>query len=60
MVTIGIARSPEDEYRVFWKEGNKDIEAKAYYTDDPEDAVNTLIDTMRQAARRTIPLNIIR
>jgi hypothetical protein len=42
-ITIGITRKPStDEYRVFWKEGKKDIESKAYYTDDALDAVNTL------------------
>ena len=33
------------EFRVFWKdESGKDVESKAYYTDDPEDAVDTLYD----------------
>lgn len=42
-ITIGITKKPSTgEYRVFWKEGNKDIESRAYYTDDPLDAVNTL------------------
>ena len=45
MNTVGITRVSEtDEYRVFWRdERGKDDEAKAYYTDDPEDAVNTAI-----------------
>jgi hypothetical protein len=43
-VILGITRVPETkEYRVFWKQGNKDDEAKACYADDPEDAVNTLL-----------------
>lgn len=31
------------EYRVFWKDNNRFDEPKTYYTDDLEDAVNTLI-----------------
>ena len=50
MVTVGIKYlSTTDEYRVFWQVDNKDDEAKAYYTDDAEDAVNTLIDTIERA-----------
>ncbi len=51
MNTIGIIRVPDtDEYRVFWKdERGKDIEAKAYYTDDPEDAANTMICILEEA-----------
>ncbi len=64
MVVVGITRQPEwNQYKVFWKDGNKDDEAKAYYTDDPEDAVNTLIavlsghpETTMTEARTTINL----
>jgi len=50
MVKIGITYQPStNEYRVFWNENNIDVEAKAYYTDDAEDAVNTLIDTIERA-----------
>lgn len=42
-ITIGISKRPiTGEFVVFWKEGNKTYENKAYYTDDPLDAVNTL------------------
>lgn len=51
MNTVGIVRvSDTDEYRVFWiDERGRDVEAKAYYTDDEEDAVNTLIDVIERA-----------
>jgi len=60
MVTIGITRvSDTDEYRVFWKdEQGRDVEAKAYYTDDPEDAVNTLIDTIERAQASGIEVEL--
>ena len=49
MVVIGITKKPETgEYRVFWKENGKDNEAKAYYTDDPQDAVNSLLSILER------------
>ena len=49
-ITIGITYDDStEEYRVFWKEDGRDIEAKAYYTDDPEDAVQTMNSIVRQA-----------
>ena len=60
MNTVGITRvSDTDEYRVFWRdERGKDDEAKAYYTDDPEDAVDTLIDTIERAQAAGIDVKL--
>lgn len=60
MNTVSITRvSDTDEYRVFWEnERGRDVEAKAYYTDDPEDAVDTLIDTIERAQASGIEVEL--
>ena len=43
------------EYRVLWREGSKSSkpdERKTYYTNDPLDAIDTLIDTGTRASRQ--------
>ncbi len=51
MNTVGITYNLDtNEYRVFWKdEQNRDIESKAYYTDDADDAVETLVAIVERA-----------
>ena len=48
-IVIGIQKRLEDEgdYRVFWRKDGKDDEGKAYYTNDPEDAVGTMVALSR-------------
>jgi hypothetical protein len=41
-VVVGVTRPKQVDYRVFWKDNGKDIEAKAYYTDNITDAVQTM------------------
>jgi len=59
MVIVGITRKAEtDEYRVFWNENRRDDEAKAYYADDPEDAVDTLIDVYERALESGLDIRL--
>jgi len=59
MITVGITRIPStSEYRVFWKDGNRYSEARSGYTDDPEDAVNTLLSTYQTAKERGFNIKI--
>lgn len=52
MVTVGISYKPSvAEYRIFWRTYGKDDESKAYYTDNPDDVVQTLeqvVDSSRK------------
>jgi len=58
-ITVGITRKPEtDEYRVFWKEGNKYVESKAYYTNEPLDAVLTLGSVFRRAKKNGAQISV--
>lgn len=59
MVVIGISKKPSTgEYRVYWKENGKDSEAKAYYTDYPIDAVETLFDIETRSQLAGIPVRV--
>lgn len=59
MVEIGITKRPSTgEYRVFWKENGRDIEARAYYTNDYVDAVDTLFNIEDQNRTIGIPTRV--
>ena len=59
MVEIGITRKPSTkEFRVFWKENGRDVEAKAYYTDFLTDAVETLYDIESRNEKAGIPAKV--
>ena len=59
MVEIGISKKPSTgEFRVFWKENGKDIEARAYYTDWWQDAVDTLLTIELHNNASGIPTSI--
>jgi len=48
MITVGITER-QGEYRVFWRENGRYDESSAYYTDDPQDAVFTLLSMVERA-----------
>lgn len=49
MIEIGVSKVySTGKYRVWWREDGRYDEAKAYYTDDAEDAVVTLLDIQRR------------
>lgn len=59
MVIIGISKVRNTgEYRVYWKEDGRDNEARAYYTDYPSDAVDTLFDVETRSQLAGIPVRI--
>lgn len=59
MVTIGITKVRDTgEYRVFWRDGRRDDEGKAGYTDDALDAVGSMYATYRYAKAQGIPIQI--
>jgi len=46
-IIVGITRDPDTrEYKVFWVHGGESQEEPAYYTDDPQDAVDTMLATV--------------
>jgi len=50
-VLVGITRTykhDHEDWRVFWKDNGKDIEAKAYYTNNIHDAVRTMFQEARK------------
>lgn len=61
-VFLSIARDKTTrEYKVLWREGSaksKPIESKTYYTDDLQDAVLTLIGTIKRATKRNLEVSI--
>ena len=59
MITVGITKKVSTgEYRVFWKAWGKDIEDKAYYTPDAEDAVFTLMATLESTLDLGLPIKM--
>ncbi len=57
MIKVGISKVRDDggyttdEYRVYWVEDGRFDEDKASYTDDPQDAVDTLVSVYDKYAR---------
>ena len=50
MIVLGITKVKDTgEYKIYWKENGRYDEAKAYYTDDLEDAKSTFIDILFRA-----------
>ena len=43
-----------NEYKVMWKQNNRLVEAKSYYTDDLDDAKQTLKATYKKALKEGI------
>ncbi len=59
MITVGITKKASTgEYRVFWKAWGRDIEDKAYYTSDAEDAVYTLIAILKETLDLGLPIKM--
>ncbi len=54
MIKVGITKTRDGggyttgEYRVYWMENGRYDESKASYTDDPQDAVDTLVAIHRR------------
>lgn len=59
MITVGIVKLPKsNEYRVFWKEDNMPIEKNSYYTEDPEDAVLTMLDMIDITRNKNLAISM--
>jgi hypothetical protein len=52
-VKLSIAKLEHGEYKIRWIEDRKLIESKCYYTDDPDDA-NDTIKAMEDEARKLL------
>lgn len=60
MVRLGITKvEGTGEFKVYWEENGRYIEANAYYTDDVEDARYTLLDILRRASQRGYNVSIV-
>lgn len=60
MKRIGITRVKDTgEFKVYWRGSGIDREARAYYTEDPEDAALTLSDELKRARESGEQVGII-
>lgn len=60
MIVLGITKkSATGEFRVFWQQDGRDQEWKSYYTDDPRDAVDTLVEVYKNVPK-THPTHVVK